>query len=62
MHHVGCMAALNLLSFLPSIGKSFINQHHRDILFNGIEEMTGFADQTIPCSIQENISLTFRTG
>jgi hypothetical protein len=51
-----------LPSFFSLDGKSFIDQHHRDVLFNGIKKMTGFADQTIPCSIQENISLAFRTG
>jgi hypothetical protein len=44
------------------IGKSFVNQHHRDIVLNGIEQATGFADQSISLAIQENVPLTFRTS
>jgi hypothetical protein len=53
---------LVLFLFFSFVGKRFVNQHHGDIILNGIEQATGFADQTIPLSIQENISLTFGTG
>jgi hypothetical protein len=44
------------------VGEGFIDQHHRDIVFDGIEQATGFADQTISRSIQEDISFTFWAG
>ncbi len=50
------------LPFFSLIGKSFVDQHHRDIVLDRIEQMTGLADQTIPFAIQKNISFTFRTG
>jgi hypothetical protein len=53
---------LVLVLFFSFIGERFVDQHHGDIVFNGIEQVAGFADQTIPFSIQENIPFTFRTG
>jgi hypothetical protein len=53
---------LLLVLFFSFIGERFVDQHHRDIILNGIEQATGFADQAIPFSIQKNIPLTFRTG
>ena len=47
---------------LSSIGKGFINQHDRDVVFDGIEQSAGFANQAIPGSIQEDIPFTFWTG
>ncbi len=48
--------------FLSFVWKGFIDQHDRDIILDGIEQVAGFADQAISGSIQEDISFTFRTG
>jgi hypothetical protein len=53
---------LVLILLFSLIGKSFINQHHGDIVFNRIEQVAGFADQAISCAIQKNISFTFWTS
>jgi hypothetical protein len=52
----------NGLPFFPLIRKSFVNQHHGDIVSNRIEQVAGFADKAISFVIQENISLTFRAS
>ncbi len=51
-----------LILLFPLIRKSFVDQHHRNIILDGIEKVTGFANQTISRSIQEDISFTFRTS
>jgi hypothetical protein len=53
---------LVLVLFFSFVRKRFVNQHYGDIILDGIEQATGLADQTIPLSIQENISLAFGTG
>jgi hypothetical protein len=53
---------LVLILLFSLIGKSFVNQHHGDIVLNGIEQLAGLADQAISFAIQENISFTFRTS
>jgi len=53
---------LVLFLFLSFVGKSFVDQHHRDIILDGIEQMAGFTDQTISCLIQEDIPFTFWTS
>jgi hypothetical protein len=32
------------LPLFSLIGKGFVDQHHGDIIFNGVEQVTGFAD------------------
>jgi hypothetical protein len=44
------------------IRQSFVDQHDRDIIFDLVKQTTRFADQSISCSVQENLSLTFRTS
>jgi len=51
-----------LVLFFSFARKSFVDQHHRNIILDGIEQVAGFADQTISCSVQEDISFTFRTS
>ena len=50
----------NLLFSL--IRECFIDQHDGDILFDGIEQVAGLADQTVSIAIQENISLALRAS
>jgi len=50
------------LLFFSFVGKGFIDQHDRDIIFDLVDKAARFADQSISCPVQENLSLTFRTS
>ena len=52
----------NFLSLFSLIGKGFVDQHDGNIVFNGIEKATSFADQAVSFAIQKNISFAFRTS
>jgi hypothetical protein len=59
---IGIYLEFSSILLFSLVGKSFVNQHYRDIVLNGIEQVTGFADQAISFAIQENVSLTLRTS
>ncbi len=50
-----------LLSF-SLIRARLIDQHDRDVIFDLIDQVTRFADQTVSGLVQEDLSFTFRTG
>jgi hypothetical protein len=54
-------AIYNALLPFSFIRKGLLDQHDRDIIFDLVDEATRFADQSISCPVQENLSLTFRT-
>jgi len=51
---------LVLTLVISLIREGFINEHHRDIFPNRVNETTPFTDQPISCPVQENISFTLR--
>jgi hypothetical protein len=48
------------LSLFSLIREGFIDEHYRDIFPNGVNQMTGFADQSISRSVQKDIPFTLR--
>jgi hypothetical protein len=44
------------------IREGFIDQHHRNIIFDLIDQAARFADQPISCPLQENFPFAFGAG
>jgi hypothetical protein len=52
----------NLENFVSTETACFLNQHHRNIISNGIGKAVGFANQLMPLSIKMQLAFAQRAN